>query len=183
MKKLSYLFMIGMMVIAGSFTSCQEIADELEDAVEVTINTELSVPFVAVPDASKGASFKVSEVLDPANNEDLADYLEKIQSVEITNITVNVTSVSSSDLILESAVFNLTDNVNGSEFRFSIPNNSAVAEGSVFEVGADNPDWDTINEIISAMHASTVEAVGTFNLDEFEVGFEYVVSVRVVAKM
>lgn len=184
MKKVSFLFLLGILFTAITFTSCEKVADEIQDSVEVTINTELEAPFVAVPTSDKDDSydFRETALLDPANNDDLADYLDKIKSIEITGIHVLVTSISDPAIILNSGRFSLTDNVTGNEFMFTTPNNSAIAVGTTFEVADTNPGWDTVNEIIASMNASTVEAVGTINQENFEVGFKYVVAVKVVAK-
>lgn len=187
MKKVSFLFLVGILFTAITFTSCEKVADEIQDSVEVTINTEFEAPFVAVPTSGKAVAdgsydFKATALLDPANNADLADYLDKIKSIEITGIHVLVTSISDPAIVLNSGTFTLTDNVTGSEFMFTTPNNSAIAVGTTFEVSDINPGWDTVNEIIASMNASTIDAVGTINQENFEVGFKYVVAVKVVAK-
>ncbi len=187
MKKLSSLFVVAILVFAGTFTSCEKVAEEIQNSVEVTVYTDLEAPFTAVPDATKSAdegsaNFSSTSVIDISNNADLSDYLENIKSIEITKIKVMVTSTTPSDLVLESGTFSITDNVSGSSFAFSTPADMPITVGSQFEVGSDAPGWDTVNSIIASMNASTISAVGTINNDTFEVGFVYMVSVKVVAK-
>jgi len=187
MKKLSSLFVVALLVLAGTFTSCEKVAEEIQNAVEVTIYTDLEAPMTAIPDVTKAtsdgsASFDETYVLDISNNEDLADYLDNIQSIEVTKIKVLVTSTTPDNLVLESGSFSFTDNVNGDSFVFASPANMPILEGASFEVGSTTPGWDTVNTIIASMNASTVRAVGTINNDPYEVGFLVMVSVKVVAK-
>lgn len=187
MKKLSSLFVLALFVFAGMFTSCEKVAEEIQNSVEVTVYTDLEAPFTAVPDGTKStkegsASFSETAIIDISNNADLADYLDNIQSIEIVKIQVLVTSTTPTGLALESGTFSITDNVSGDSFAFSTPTDMPIAVGTYFEVGSDVPGWDTVNSIIASMNASTVSAVGTINNDTFEVGFIYVVSVKVVAK-
>ncbi|MCK5775575.1 MAG: hypothetical protein KAH25_05340 [Bacteroidales bacterium] len=176
MKKISSIFLLGILLSAFSFTSC----DKIEDAVEVTINTEFEAPLVAVPEG-KSATFNVSEVLDPRDSKDLKDYLDKIKSIEITNIKIEVVSVAPADIELENAVFSVTDNVTGKKFEYSTPANTKLTEGLIFEVGKDHPDWAIINGIINDLHASTVTAVGSVNNEEFVIEFKLIISVKAVA--
>lgn len=187
MKKLSSLFVVALLVLAGTFTSCEKVAEEIQNSVEVTVYTDLEAPFTAVPDGAKStkdgsASFSETSIIDISNNEDLADYLDNIQSIEIVKIQVMVTSTTPAGLALESGTFSITDNVSGDSFAFATPANMPITVGSYFEVGSDAPGWATVNSIIASMNASTVSAVGTINNDTFEVGFVYMVSVKVVAK-
>lgn len=187
MKKLSSLFVVALLVLAGTFTSCEKVADEIKNSVEVTVYTDLEAPFTAVPDVTKStqegsANFSASSTLDISQNADLADYLESVQSIEIVKIKVMITSTTPSGLALESGTFSIKDNVSGSNFAFSTPANMPITVGAQFEIGSDAPGWDTVNSIIASMNPATVSAVGTINNETFEVGFVYVVSVKVVAK-
>lgn len=186
MKKLSSLFVVVLLVFAGSFTSCEKVADELQNAVEVTVYTDLEAPITAIPEVTKSskegsASFNETAIIDISNNADLADYLESIESIEVTKIKVLVTSTTPAGLALESGNFSITDNVMGDSFAFATPANMPITVGAQFEVGSDAPGWDTVNSIIASMNPSTVNAVGTINNDTFEVGFLLMVSVKVVA--
>lgn len=175
-----------MLFTAVTFTSCDKIADEVQDSIEVTINTDLEAPFVAIPTAVKANAdgnyeFKEVVILDPSRNDDLIDYLDKIKSIEVTGIKLIVTSISSANIVLNNATFTLVDNIDGSKFEYSTPLNSAISVGSTFEIGEENAGWDTINKIIENMHASTITAEGSINEDNFEVGFVYIISIKATA--
>jgi len=187
MKKVNILFLIGILFTAITFTSCDKIADEVQDSIEVTINTDLEAPFIAKPvtekaNADGGYEFREIIIIDPSQNPDLSDYMEKIQSVEVTGINILVTSISTTSLVLNNAIFTLTDNVNGSEFVYSTPVNNAISVGTSFHIGDTDPNWAAVNQMISDMHSTTLTARGSFNEDNFEVGFVYAISVKVVAK-
>lgn len=175
---------------ASIFTSCEKVAEEVQGALEVTVNTDLEVPFTVVPDAAKSVNsttFTINETLDPSSNSDIADNLSKIKSIEVTKITVIITSVSPTTSVLESSDFSLTQNVEGgSSFSFSSPANTPLIAGSKFEVGTGTPGWENVNQIISSMITSSTTASitgnGSINQDDFSIGFIYAVSVKIVVK-
>lgn len=177
MKKTTFIFLFGILLSAFSITSC----DKLEDAVEVTINTEFVAPLEATPIAGKSATFNESIVLDPSKSDDLSDYLDEISSVEILNIKIEVTSVDPIGIELENSTFTVVDNENGNAFVYSTPDNTKLAVGTIFEVGEDHEDWEVIQKIINDMHASTITAVGSVNDDQFKIGFNFIIKVRVTA--
>lgn len=186
MKKLSLFMMAGLMILAGSFTSCDKIADEIQDATEVTINTTLDIPIVAVPESTKStdenATFSETATIDLSTNDDIKDYLDKIQSVEVTKIVVNILSSDPLNLTLIDGAFRVRDNVTGDAFSTSTLPNMPIAVGSSFEVGPSTPGWETINKIIASRNSATLSAYGTINNSTFSVGFEYIIHVKVVAK-
>jgi len=176
MKKLSFIFLLGIVLSAFTFTSC----DKIEDAVEVTINTDFEAPLVVTPEG-KSATFNETVVLDPRESKDLKDYLDDIKSIDITKIKIKVVSVDPAGIELENATFTITDNVTAEKFEYSTPDNSKLTAGQMFEVGSDHPQWAIINKIISDLHASTVTAVGSVNNDEFTIEFKLIISVKATA--
>lgn len=186
MKKLSALFAVALIVLAGTLSSCKKIEDKLRDAMDVTIHTEIETPFTVVPDAVRStragsSNFSSNSIIDISENDDLEDYLDNIQSLEVTKIKVMITSTTPSGLALVSSNFSIIDNVNGDSFSFATPANMPIIDGSQFEIGSDAPGWDIINRIIASMHASTLNVTGTINNDTFEVGFVHIIDVKVVA--
>jgi len=186
MKKLTFLLMASMVILAATFSSCEKVAEELQNSVEVTIYTDLSAPFLAVPDVTKdmdgSATFSETAVIDINQNEDLSDYLEGIESIEVTNVKIKITSVSSENLVLENGTFTIKDNTTEDSFEFYTPTNLPLALGTEFSLPAETAGWDMINKIIASMHSATVSAVGTVNDEAFEIGFNYVISVKVKAQ-
>lgn len=184
MRKLSFFLMIGLIMTAGVFTSCEKVADELQNSVEVTINTDFQAELTAVPSGAKSvdASFNESIVLDPKQNADLADYLASIKSVTLTdNVKLMVTSVSSPDIILETATITITDNVTNDVFTFTTPANMPVIVGTSFPISANTPGYANLAKILQSMHAATITATGSVNKDQFTLVFNFLFPVKVVA--
>jgi len=187
MKKLNILFLLGIFITSISFTSCEKLADDVQNAVEITVNTDFTAPFVATPVEGKinkdgSGSFNERAILDPRNNDDLSPYLDKIKNVDLQSIRILITKVSVPNLILQSATFTLIDNVDGSVFSYSTPENTPIAEGSVFIVPEEVADWDLVSKTFNSMHASTITAVGSLNQENFEIEFEYIVSSKILVK-
>lgn len=177
MKKLSFL-LVAVVLLSGAFTSCEKVADELQNATEITVNTSLEAPIVAVPDATKSVSdnstFHGSYVLDLANNDDLKDYLDKIKSLELKGITVTVTSVVPEDLVdlsLVSGTFSIVDNVETSELFEKIKTDFSLVPNSSFTIGEADAGWENVQKIIESQHPSTVSASGVINNTNYTVTF------------
>lgn len=183
MKKFTFLMSATLIFLAATFSSCEKVADELQNSMEVTIYTDLTAPFLAMPDDAKSGSATFSEtaVIDITQNEDLADYLESIESIEVTKVKIQITSISSEGLILEKGTFSVIDNTNADRFEFSTPNNLPLVLGTQFELPTDAEGWDTVNKIIATMHSATVGAEGMVNNEYFEIGFNFIISVKVKA--
>jgi len=184
MKKVTFLFLIGMFITAVSFTSCKKVVDDLQDSIEVTLHTDLAVPMDIVPTAGKGntGEFNSQATLDPTQNAELADYLEKIKRIEVEKIKVLVTRVSVADLIMRTGTFTLTDNETGDSFTFHTPENFAIAVGTTYEIDNTTEGWATLNQIVTSLHAVTVSAVGTINNNNYDIGADIILPVKAVAK-
>lgn len=173
------------MLLAGTFTSCEKVAEELQSATEVTINTDLEVPMVLVPESAKStnATFKETAVINLSENEDLKEYLSDIKSIEVTKILIKILSSDPTNLTLESGNFSIKDDVNGDSFSFSTPANSPLIAGTQLEFGPTTPGWSIVNAIINSQHSATLTAVGSINNETFTVGFNYVISLKATASL
>jgi len=186
MKKLSFLLVAAIVLFSGAFTSCEKVAEEIENATEITVNTSLDAPIVAVPETTKStngdAKFNETYILDLANNDDLKDYLDKIQSISVSEIIVSIQSVDPSNLVLLDGTFSITDNENGDSFSFNAPSNLSLIKDASFKIDENTPGWETVNDIIASKHASTLQAVGTINDESFTVEFLCSLKVKAVVK-
>ena len=185
MKKLNLITMAALIIVGACFSSCEKLAEELQDSMKATIYTELNAAFMALPDAEKNmmesASFNDTTVIDINRNEDLADYLENIESIEVYKITVQIDSVSSDNLVLENATFSIIDNTTEEKFEFSTPTNLPIVANTEYILPEGYPGWDLVNQIIGSMHSATATAVGTINNEDFSVGMKVIIYVRVTA--
>jgi len=177
MKKNTFIFLLGILLSAVTFTSC----DKLEDAVEITINTELKTHIDVVPVEGKSTTFKESVDFDPKNSEDLADYINELKSVDLLGVKIIVTSIQPEGIELESGSFSVKDKENGSLFVYNTPDNTKLAVGTVFEIGEGYKDWDVIKKMINDMHASVITAVGSVNNDNFKIGYDIAYKIKATA--
>lgn len=175
---------MAILFVAG-FTSCQKIADGIEDSVEVTITTEMEAPFVAVPNDAKANGdttyFDVTTTLDPNENDDLADYLDKVKNLDVLGVFLEVTSISSEDLILHEGRFSFTDNKTNQTFEFDTQADTPIKAGTMIEIGESYEHWDVITTAMKEFHPATIAAHGAINNENFEVEFIYGVRVKVTA--
>jgi len=184
MKKVTFLFLIGIFITAVSFTSCKKVVDNLEDSIEVTVHTDLNVPMDIVPTETKGdpRNFNVTASLDPTQNSELSDYLDKIQRIEVEKIKLLVTRVSVANLIMRTGTFTLTDDVTGDSFTFNTPENFAIEVGTTFEIDNTTEGWETLTQIVNNLNPVTVSAVGSINNDPFDIGADIILPIKAVVK-
>ena len=188
MKKISYLLMAVMFVASFSFTSCQQIADSIEDSAEITIQTEFSIPLTVVPVGGKSLNddvyhFASSTILDPAENEDLTDYLSDIKKLEIKGIKILIKSVSTTGLILDNSTFIIKKQGEGDNiFTYSTPEGMALVEGAEIVIPNDHPDWDELNSLIKRMSPMSISVSGDINNDAFTVEFEWIISTKITVE-
>lgn len=187
MKKLSFLLMTGLIMLSGAFTSCEKVAEELENATEVTVNTTLEAPMVAVPEENKSAdangTFKEEETIDLATNEDLKDHLDKIKSIEAESITVTISKSIPDNLTLLNGAFSATDDVLGTNYSFASPADFPLTSGQSFTFGPGSPGWAELNKILASKNPFTVKAIGTINSEEFTIEFVTSIGVKAVVDM
>lgn len=185
MKKINLIMMAALITIAASFSSCEKLAEELQDSMKATIYTELNAAFLALPDAEKNSmvstTFSDTAIIDINRNEDLEDYLETIESIEVYKIKVQIDSVSSDNLVLENATFSIIDNTTEEMFEFSTPSNLPLVLNAEYELPESYPGWDKVNEIIGSMHSVTAIATGSINNEDFTVRLNVILYVRVTA--
>ena len=185
MKTLIPILLI--VVLFSGLVSCEKIADEIGGAVEITINTDIEAPLVVVPMETKGPSdtafFLKSATLNPTKNEDLADYLEEIENIEVTGIALKVTEVSQENLVMYNGHFNFTDLVNNKTFDFDTEVNTPIQIGTLIEVDNTHENWDVIVKAMEDLHAGQITAQGAINSNDFKITFVYGISIKVKASM
>jgi len=187
MKKLSFLFMSAFIMLTGAFTSCDKIADEIENATEVTVSTTLEASMVAVPEQNKSTdadgTFKVSETIDLANNADLKDHLDKIKDIKATLLTITIASVTPANLTLSTATFTITDNVSGIKFIIPNINQLPLTVGQSVTFSTNTANWNLLNQILASKNQFTIDGVGTINNEEFSITFKTSIGVDATVKM
>ena len=93
--KSKLLFLLVALVM---FTGCEK----LKDKTAITVNTDLqSIIPVTVSDAKSinALSFSETQDLDLADNEDLESYLSKIDEINLSNLVITITGLTSGQTI------------------------------------------------------------------------------------
>jgi len=153
MKKTVFLALFAL--VALTLSSCQKIKDSLTVDVPVTFDVELDVTTGSDLKSNPGA-FSSSKTFDPAGDEDLAQYLSKIQGYELTGMTGVVSGLSES-LTIESATLTVT---NGSKTASWTVTNLPISDGTALSLTNDGGQWTTIGEMMGELKTITVTFAG-----------------------
>jgi len=162
MKKLSYLLIALILLGSGVFSSC----DKVKDLLEITLtDVEFTADFNASDLIMKAdIPFEGSVTFDPKDNPELAPYLETVRRVEVTEVKITVNSVTSvSEIILNDAIFSLTDTVNSDVYSYTTPEPIPLKVGTIILIGGETPDYSIISNILSALHVAKVGMEGNLN--------------------
>jgi len=183
MKRTTYFLIAFALILAGGFTSCEKV----KSLLEITLT---DVPFVInidVQEISKkdsGVEFGGSGSFDPNDSPELAEYLDLVRNVEITEIKVRVTSATpATGLELSDAFFTLTDQANQASFTYNLPAAMDIVVGSEILIDSNTPNFSVVSDIISDMHAASVSLGGHVNQSGFILGFEYSIKANITVRV
>ncbi len=175
MKRTNLVFFILTVLMAVSFTSCQKIEVTLTD---VSFVVNVNVEELTTKDS--GVAFGGSGIIDPSSSPELADYLDLIHHVEITEVKIKVISAEpATGLELNDVYFSLTDNVNQDNFTYEITSPRPIAVGTEFIIDSNSPNFNVVSDIINDLHEATVGIDGHVNQAGFVLGFEYAVKANI----
>jgi len=166
-------------MLTASLTSCEKIKGWFDVEVDTTIEGELSL----VSDATELKStedYKINETITvQILNDDLYEYEDEITSFLASDVTFEVMSVDSSDVVLRA----------GTEFIISNSQNPGISVLVPFdwpvEVGAsltlDEASLNVINDILDDLIDFTITATGNCNKGNVTIDLRYGFEVTVIA--
>ena len=98
MKSKFFIYLVPFVALAG--------CDKIKDATAITVNTELQSNIqvtVTSPaksaDGAKSLSFSKTQDLSLADNADLESYLEKINEIDLSNLVITITGLTTGQSI------------------------------------------------------------------------------------
>jgi len=148
MKNLTKLA-IGLLVLTGIiFTGCKEVT-ELTDVTG---------------DKGVTGGFSVSETINPADNPDYNQYLDKIKGVTINKVSGLVISINP-NITLTSTTIRVSNESRSTSWEYI---NLPISLGTILTLDNDNGQWDVIEQILMDKKTFTVEINGQADADEAE---------------
>lgn len=158
-------------------TGCSAIQDALKVEFETDFTIDLPISMMD-PEVKMGPyPFDVSRTLDLSGDESLTDYIDRIRSIELTQIVSTVTDLSEA-IQLINATLTVTGNGETAEWTF---NNLDITNGTILSLANDNGQLATISSILSSMGVVTVRFQGMSNTTGVEYTLSNVLSTLVTA--
>ena len=174
MKNALRILVLAMLTV--SISSCEKISSLFDVEIETTIEGDLS--FVTDETELKSTNdhgFNASKTVDVLNA-DLSAYGDLIQDFNTQNITIEVLSVDSSDVILradsEFGISNLT-----AGYTWTLTADWPIYEG--FTLTVDEASYGAMNDILEDLEPITFTAVGTCNKGNVHITLNYNIDVLV----
>jgi len=178
MKKRTTL--VGLLLLVLVLSSCDKISDLLAVKVDASFVVDMPVTIAEPLLKSTEAAFSTTEKFNPLDDEDLADYKEKIKGYELTGMTGTIRDLSAS-VTLANATLEVSTAANSATWTFT---NLTLTNGTVVTFDNTTSQWAKINAIMDEQKEITVVFSGnssqtnvTFTL---ELTFDTEVSTKII---
>ena len=167
-----------LVMLTASLSSCENIKDLFDVEIETTIEGDLHfVSDEAELKSTEDVGFEAS-VTVPVLNDDTYEYEDKIKDFMTSDITVEVLSVDSSDVILRSGTSFTIENSNAG-YTWTLTSDWPIVQGSSLTL--DAASYDAIDDILEDMMPFTMSTSGTCNKGGVHIGLRYGIETTVVA--
>jgi hypothetical protein len=176
------LKVIALLILAGSFVSCENIKSLADVDFDTTVQTNLNL-------ASDGGttksslvdySFSGSATLNPTNDPEVQKYIDKIKDYAVKSITLTVTSVSEPGVkILKDSYFKIHDT--GDEVTWTLDADFDVEIGNSYTLSNTTGDYATVQKILRKNSTSTVSGEGYTNIGDVTITLDTKIEATITA--
>ena len=165
-------------MLTASLSSCDKIKNLLDVEIETTVEGDLSFVTDEIElKSTEDVGFEAS-VTVPVLNDDTYEYEDNIKDFKTSDITVEVLSVDSSDVILRSGTSFTIENSNAG-YTWTLTTDWPIEQG--FTLALDAASYDVINDILEDMLTFTMSTSGTCNKGSVEIWLRYGIETTMVA--
>jgi hypothetical protein len=167
MKKLNHLI-FGLLTLSLIYAGCNKIEEATDVAFNASYDANLNAT-VNAPDLK--AAFIAEDEIDPLENSNVSQYIDKIKDVEIQNLTATITSIDKDVILLSGDLEIFTDANKANWYMENVP----LTSGAQIDLGNENGAWDTVRAIFGEKKAFTVKLKGS--TDKGQVAFTMMVTI------
>ncbi len=153
-----------MLITAVVFSGCKKIEDALDVTFDTTFSADLDAVVTPGTKAGTNGTFLVAETIDPAGDDDVAAYMDKIKSWEVTEVKAEIISTSK-DATLTSLNLGVNNQNHSASWAFQ---NIAISQGTVVTLDNGNGQWDEVNAILGDLQVFTITASGSTDEDDLQ---------------
>jgi hypothetical protein len=153
MKKLNYLI-LGLLTFSLIYAGCNKI----EEATDVEFNANYDATLNAsVPAPELKAAFIAEDDINPLENSDVSQYIDKIKDVEIQTMTATITAIDKDVMLLSGDLDIYTDANKASWSLKDVP----LTQGAELSLGNENGEWNTVRAIFAEKKTFMVKLRGS----------------------
>jgi len=171
-----------LLMLTASLTSCEKIKNWFNVEIDTTIEGQLvMVSDVAELKSTEDHSINGSATIDLADNEDLADYQNLIEDIEVSDVYLIVNGVDSSDVVIRAGSMFSIATVPPSDLYLDWPINVdfSIMQGTRVDLEAD--DYSVLNAMLLGDETVVLTATGSCNKGNVTITLNYGIEVLVEA--
>ena len=161
------LNLLALLLIAGSFVSCENIKSLADVDFDTTVQTDLNLTSgsTAMKSSLANYSFSGSATLNPTNDPEVQKYIDNIKDYTVNSITLTVTAVSEPGVqLLKDSYFKLYDTED--EVTWPLDADFDVEVGNSYTLSNNTGDYVTVQKILRKNSTSTISGEGYTNTSE-----------------
>lgn len=180
MKKVIHIAMITL--LAGTITSCEKIKSWFDVEGDTSFSTNLYID--VMDDAMKSTAsthFYKEAYIDPLDDDDIAEYQENINKIEVTNIVATVTSVSNDNVIFDKGTFIAVKGSDEAKWIIDEPWTVTVGDKITLKDDQTAKFYNKVTNMLTNLESLTVIADGYCNQTGVFVTIEVGIDVKYTA--
>jgi hypothetical protein len=169
-----------LLTFTASLNSCEKI----KDLFNVDIDTALEGQMNLVSDdvalkSTEAYSINGSATIDLSDNDDLAEYTDLIEDIEVHSVTLEVVSIDSAGvMILAGSEFSISSTDNPG-LTWPITSDWPIVAGT--SVTLDSDDYSVLNDMLEGDAPVTFSSSGSCNKGNVHISLTYSIDVTVEA--
>lgn len=173
-----------LILMAGLFTTLYTGCDKATSALDVDFDANYDTNIKAeVPEAARAVAFSAMATVDPATDENVKKYGNKIKQVQIQSAMLEIVSVSKQDVGLEWGKVKIYPTGNESDplnVTWDIAKMPLVV-GENITLGNENGQWNNLAEILKQLKVFDVVIEGETDQGMVTIVFKLKIQTKVTA--
>ena len=176
MRKTLYFTLV--VVLTAGLSSCESIESLFDIDFDTTLSGDLDISIQESAKKSASYSFSTYTEVDPLDDEDIQEYLDKIKDFDVNEIMAKAVYVNKGEVVFgPGTTFTIYDNID--KATWPAPDNWAVSEGTTLTLGDISKVYQTVADILTRKKPFTIGASGTCS----ETGVEVVIRISIKTKV
>jgi len=171
---------IMLMLVAGIF-SCEKIKSIFDVEIDTTLSGNLDIDIQeSAKKSAAGYDFESSATINPLDDEDIAEYTDKIKEFQVNGVEVEVIYVNKGDVVFESGTaFYISDMSN--TITWTLSGDWDVMEGTTLSLEDMGDVYQAVADILDKKETFTVGAVGTCSQTDVYITLKMGIDTKVIA--